>query len=254
MVGGAAPVLSRGRVAATAALAAALAAYTAGAGSLWDASVWWDVAFFAFVLLPATFGLIGLVVPLWDARGAGLVGAACLVLAGLCWAAGLDVAFNLLKLAGYTLLGFWFLTWFETVAWVVLVAAIIPWVDVISVARGPTEYVVREQPGLFEEISVAFREPGSLATANLGPPDFLFFALFLAATVAFGLRTLWTWLAMTALLGATLALAVWGDVAGLPALPAICIGFLAPNADLLWRRLRPRGLAPVEEKSQKSHT
>jgi hypothetical protein len=43
---------------------------------------------------------------------------------------------------------------------------------------------------------------------------------------------------MTAGLGLTLILAVWGDVAGLPALPAIAIGFLAPNADLIWRSLR----------------
>jgi hypothetical protein len=30
------------------------------------------------------------------------------------------------------------------------------------------------------------------------------------------------------------------DLAGLPALPAICVGFLLPNADLLWSRLRDR--------------
>ena len=42
---------------------------------------------------------------------------------------------------------------------------------------------------------------------------------------------------MTPLLGATLVLAATTDVAGLPALPAICFGFLLPNADLLWREL-----------------
>ena len=45
---------------------------------------------------------------------------------------------------------------------------------------------------------------------------------------------------MTAGLGATIALAVWGDASGLPALPAVCVGFLVPNADLLWRWLRDR--------------
>jgi hypothetical protein len=34
------------------------------------------------------------------------------------------------------------------------------------------------------------------------------------------------------------------DVAGLPALPAVCLGFLLPNADLLWRLLRGRVPAP----------
>ncbi|MBM2822529.1 MAG: hypothetical protein HW413_1275, partial [Thermoleophilia bacterium] len=30
----------------------------------------------------------------------------------------------------------------------------------------------------------------------------------------------------------------WEDIAGLPALPAVCLGFLIPNADLLWRNVR----------------
>ncbi len=79
---------------------------------------------------------------------------------------------------------------------------------------------------------------------NIGPPDILFFALFLAAAARFGLRVAATWVGMTACLAVTLALVWWwDDVAGLPALPAVCLGFLAPNADLLWhdlRRLRRR--------------
>jgi hypothetical protein len=50
---------------------------------------------------------------------------------------------------------------------------------------------------------------------------------------------------MVGLLGGTLVLTATTDVAGLPALPAICIGFLLPNADLIWRALRRRGRAPV---------
>jgi hypothetical protein len=49
---------------------------------------------------------------------------------------------------------------------------------------------------------------------------------------------------MTACLGATLVLTATTDVTGLPALPAICVGFLLPNADLLWQALRRRGRAP----------
>ena len=154
--------------------------------------------------------------------------------------ADLDVLFNLAKLAVFATLGFWFLTYFETVAWAVLVAAIIPWVDAISVWRGPTEYVVEEQPSVFEDVSIAFRVPGEESSANLGPPDVLFFALFLAAADRFGLRVAATWLAMTALLGLTLVVTAYTDVAGLPALPAVCLGFLLPNADLLWRALRTR--------------
>jgi hypothetical protein len=43
---------------------------------------------------------------------------------------------------------------------------------------------------------------------------------------------------LVASLGATIALTVWLDLSGLPALPGVAIGFLLPNADLLWRRLR----------------
>lgn len=237
---GATAVLGRRRAAALVALVAAVAAYTAAAGSLWDASVWWDVVFFGLVLMPATFGLVWLVLPLQRARGLLPVGLALAALAVLLYLAELDVAFNLVKLAALVALGFWFLTWFEAVSWVVLVAVLIPWVDVLSVWRGPTEYVVEQKPGVFDRISVAFREPGGDRSANLGPPDILFFALFLAAARRFDLRVGWTWAGMTAALGATIALAVWRDAGGLPALPAVCVGFLVPNADLLWRRLRRR--------------
>ena len=50
---------------------------------------------------------------------------------------------------------------------------------------------------------------------------------------------------MTAMLAATLIVVSTTDIGGLPALPAICIGFLAPNADLLWHALRRGGRAPV---------
>jgi hypothetical protein len=225
---------------ALAGLAAALAVYTAAAGHLWDGSLDADVAFLALVLIPGTLGVIWLALPL--ARRPRLL-FATVVLAVMAVAlalADLDVLFNLAKLAVFTVLGYWFLTYFETVAWAVLVAVIIPWVDAISVWRGPTEYVVEEQPSVFEDVSVAFRVPGEEASANLGPPDVLFFALFLAAADRFGLRVAATWLSMTALLGLTLVVTAYTDVSGLPALPAVCIGFLLPNADLLWRALRTK--------------
>ena len=77
---------------------------------------------------------------------------------------------------------------FEALSWVVLIALIIPWVDALSVWRGPTDYVVSEQPSLFDRVSIAFRLPGEEGSANIGPPDILFFALFLAAADRFELR------------------------------------------------------------------
>jgi hypothetical protein len=240
-VGGAAAVLSerRGaRAAAVGGLLLAVGLYTAFGGSLPEVSTGWDVAFIAFVVMPAVFGFVWLVLPLRDARGLLPVGLALGVLALLLRAADADTLFDLAKLAALAALGFWFLSVFEELWWVVLVACIIPIVDAASVWRGPTEYVVSEQPGLFEDLAFGFRVPGEDAFAHLGPPDVLFFALFLAAAARFGLRPGWTWLAMTGGLGLTLVLTVWGDVAGLPALPAIALGFLVPNADLIWRRRR----------------
>ena len=74
--------------------------------------------------------------------------------------ADLDVLFNLTKLFALVLLGFWFLSYFENVAWAALVAAIIPWVDIWSVFFGPTGKITSDHPSIFEHISIAFRVPG----------------------------------------------------------------------------------------------
>ena len=80
---------------------------------------------------------------------------------------------------------------------VLLIAAVIPWVDIASVYRGPTKVIVEQQPGIFERIAIAFPVPES-GGARLGPPDVIFFALFLAASARFGLRPAATWIGMTA--------------------------------------------------------
>ena len=46
---------------------------------------------------------------------------------------------------------------------------------------------------------------------------------------------------MAGALSATLLLTYALDLNGLPALPAISLGFVVPNADLLWRSLRTEG-------------
>jgi hypothetical protein len=85
------------------------------------------------------------------------------------------------------------------------------------------------------------RAASASTSAGLGLPDVLFFSLFLAAAVRFGLRRKMTWLALVGSLGLTTALAVYADpfkTSGLPALPGISLAFLLVNADLIWRRLR----------------
>ena len=224
-----------------------LVAYSAGAKHLPElGSEHLDVVFYALVVLPAFAAAIWLALPLAGARTrtlvalAGAVGALAIVLA----LPDVDSAANVAKLACYALAGFAFLSLFEELWWITIVAVLVPWVDVWSVAAGPTEYVVEERPGFFENVAIAFPSPGEAVVVNIGPPDILFFALFLAAAARFNLRVAATWVGMTACLALTLALVWWWeDVAGLPALPAVCLGFLAPNCDLLWqdlRRLRSR--------------
>ncbi len=238
MVGRASSLLSWRRALALGGVLAAVVLYDAGAGRLPALSETWDVTFVAFVLIPATIAVLWLALPAANARGILPVGLAVGVLAIVLEVAGAGSAFNAAKVVTYALLGFVFLELFQELSWLVLVAAIIPSVDAISVWRGPTKVVVTQHPGLFDRISIAFRIPGEEGSANLGPPDILFFALFLATAQRFGLRVGWTWIATTVLLGITLALTSVFDLAGLPALPAISLGFLLPNADLLWQRWR----------------
>jgi hypothetical protein len=251
-VGRASSLLTLRRGALYAALAGLLGAYYAAHESLPDLSLWADVAFLAFVLIPAVFALVWLALPARDSSGLVVGILAFLALTVIFEAADLGALANFAKLGLMTSFGFWFLGFFENVMWVTLVALVIPVVDSFSVWRGPTRHIVEEQPQIFDVFSFAFPFPGENASANLGLPDLLFFALFLAAAARWQLRAAWTWFALTASIGATMWLAVAWDVAGLPALPGLSFGFLLPNADLLWdehRRWRheregPQGASP----------
>jgi hypothetical protein len=228
------------RAVAFVAFAAALAAYFALHTRLPNLTVWWDVAVIAALVMPVVFATVGILLPLYRMPG---LWAAVLVFTALA------VAFSILnweapasfaKLAAATFAGWLFLEFFEEASWVVIVALVIPWVDAYSVWRGPTNTIVEHHEGIFQKLSFAFPVPGENNTANLGIPDMLFFALFLAAASQFKLRTLLTWVLMTASFGVTIVLAVWLDLGGLPALPLLSLAFLIANGDLLWRRMRAR--------------
>ena len=95
-------------------------------------------------------------------------------------------------------------------------------------------------------LSFAFPVPGDGAF-QLGLPDLLFFAIFLGAAARWSLRVLATWACLVASFGLTMAFAIYVDpfgIGGLPALPLLCIAFLAPNVDLIWRRLRDERRRP----------
>jgi hypothetical protein len=233
-------VLSPRRTLALTGLTSALVAYGAVAARLWDLPSGFDVAVQSMIVFPAFAAAIWLALPLARGSSGALLGAAALCGAlALGFALfGLGSASNVAKLAAFALLGFWFVSLFEELWWVAAVSLVVPWVDIWSVAAGPTRYVVEQKPGFFEHISIAFPNPGETATVNVGPPDVIFFALFLAAADHFRLRVAWTWIAMTGFLALTLALVWKFEASGLPALPAVSLGFLVPNADLVWRSVR----------------
>jgi hypothetical protein len=239
------PVLSTGRlprvrIAVFVLVLAGVVAWDAVAPYLNEVPGWPEVVIIAVGVLPATLLLIYLALPLWSHRR--LVASAFavfLVGAVVTWETGSHLASNFLKLGAYTCGGWMFLWLFEELVWVVLIALIIPFVDTLSVAAGPTKTIVNHHFEVYSAVAVAFVAPGGRA-AGLGPPDILFFALFLAATVRWQLRPGWTWLAMTGMYSLTLVIANATNVNGLPALPFLSVGFLLANGDLLWRRFRRR--------------
>jgi len=203
--------------------------------------LWWEVALLAFVVIPGVFAFDWIVLPLARARGLLPLAASLAACAILAEVGDLEVLANVAKLGAITFFAFWFLRLFEELVLLVVVAAIVPFVDAYSVFRGPTGNIVEHHSNVFTYFSVYWALPHEPNDPRLGIPDVLFFALYLAAAVRFRLRPGWTWLAMVAALGATVAITVWADVAGLPALPALSVGFLVPNADVIRRQLRRRG-------------
>ena len=229
---------ARPRAAAFALLALTLGVYYGVAGSLPNLSTWWDVAFLGILLFPGVFALVYLALPFRRAPELHLLllalafGAAAAALG-----AGGEIALaSFAKLGATTAAGFLFLRYFESAAWVALVACIVPWVDVYSVFWGPTSEILKHPKGV-SALSFGFPVPGEEGVASLGLPDLLFFALFLAAAARFRLRVAATFVLMALSFGVTTALAAWTDRA-LPATPLLSIAFLLANADLLWREVR----------------
>jgi hypothetical protein len=226
-----------GRAAAVLAVGAALIAWFEVADRFSERSLWTSILLIALVLIPATFLLVWLALPLRQWRWLLPTAIGVLLVGILLSRLDLPVGSNFCKLAAMTFFGWWFLGFFEELSWVVIVALLIPWVDAYSVWRGPTKQITEGHEEVFGALSIAFVVPGG-GSARLGLPDVFFFAVFLGASVRFDLRPFATWVGLTAGLSLTMICAAWWDVSGLPALPGIALGFLIPNADLLWRRLR----------------
>jgi hypothetical protein len=234
--------LSSRRAAAFVALAVVVGVYYGTHESWFRLSLWGSIAWLCFLVIPAVFGFVWLALPAWAAPLRQLLAATAAFGAGaiVLQATGASPVANFAKLGAMTFGAWCFLRFFEELSWVVLVAFIVPFVDSYSVWRGPTNTIVTKHVQVFDALSFTFPVPGVDGGAKLGLPDLLFFALFLGAAARWRLRVGWTRLCLVASIGGTISLATVLEVDGLPALPLLSVGFLLPNADLLWRAVRDR--------------
>jgi hypothetical protein len=233
--------MRRARLVAFVLVGAAVVVWFVVAPHLHHIGTWAAIAVVAAAVMPGTLLLVLLALPLSTWRWLLAAAAALVLVAFAASEAGSGLTSDFAKLWAATFAGWGFLRLFEELSWVVIVACVIPFVDAISVYRGPTHAIVSNPKHfhIYTGIAIAFPAPGGNA-AYLGPPDVLFYALFLAAAARWRLRVGATWLAVTAMYSLTLVIANAANVDGLPALPFLSFGFLAANADLLWTRLRRR--------------
>jgi hypothetical protein len=227
---------------------AALGAFNLAAPHLPEPSQAAQIAVLAIVSFPlATLVVAGLAPSRAPAPWLlGAAAAAAAVTAGLI-AAGLQgTPATLAKLVAAACIGVALARLLQTAAELVTIALLVAAVDAYSVAAGPTHAIVLHHQQVLDSFTLAFHPPGSYGVAQIGASDFIFFALFTAAAVRLALRTRPTWAAMTASLGATMALSYAFDAA-LPALPLLSLAFLGTNADILLGRLRGRTGSPERE-------
>ena len=250
-MGVASSLLAGRRLRAFVVLAACVLAWFVVAPHTPRVGLWPAIAIVSVLVMPATLALILLALPLWPKRWLVAAVALLALLAFLFTLAGWGMPANFAKLWAATFAGWAFLALFEELSWVVLVAFIIPAVDLLSVWRGPTKAITSHHFEVYRAVAIAFLVPGGGA-AYLGPPDVLFYALFLAAAARWRLRVRLTWFAMTFMYGFTIVLAYALDVGGLAALPFLSFGFLAANADLLWSSLRSGGSSSASPSSSSS--
>lgn len=240
-MGRTASVLAARRAPAFVAVGACVVTWFIVAPHLPHPGLWPDIVIVSVAVMPATLLLVFLALPLCGTGWRPLaVATAVLVLAAFGLSeAGWGLPANFGKLWAAVAGGWLFLTLFEELSWVVIVAFVVPFVDAISVVAGPTHAITTHHFAVYTAVAIAFLVPGGGA-AYLGPPDVLFFALFLGAAWRWGLRAGWTWIGTTAMYGLTVVIANAAGVNGLPALPFLSVGFLGANADLLRRRFRRR--------------
>jgi hypothetical protein len=120
---------------------------------------------------------------------------------------------------------------------IIVLAAIVS--DLFSVFAGPTRVLVQEDSPILDGLLLVFPTFGSALGFGLGISDFIFLALFAAASRFLNLRYVATLLGIcfAAFLAVTAGLLLERP---LPALPFIAIAFVLVNADLILSSLMKR--------------
>jgi hypothetical protein len=182
--------------------------------------------------LGAVFGALGLSLALLASPEDLGSGSGVVVLVAL------SVA-NLSRILAAACVGFSLARYIESVGVALIVAAAAIASDLFSVFAGPTKALLREDSPVLDVLVLVFPTFGSALGFGLGVSDFIFLALFAAASRFLSLRYAATLLGVC--LAAFLALSV-GLLLGrpLPALPFVALAFVAVNADLVLALLAKR--------------
>ncbi len=173
-------------------------------------------------------GLLGLLV-------AAVAAAVSIPLSYLGW----EPAANIVKTLAAAGLGYWLAGAITSKGVIVLVAGLSAIVDIASVAAGPTKVLLENAEEAVGYLTVALAWPGypvGEVHGALGMADLIFFALYVGAARTLALRSTATIVGVAAGIAAAMVAARW--VTAMPALPWMAAGFLAVNADLLFRGLR----------------
>lgn len=146
---------------------------------------------------------------------------------------------NLSRILAAACVGIALARYVESVGVVLIIVAAAIASDLFSVFAGPTRTLMREDSPLLDVLLLVFPTFGSALGFGLGVSDFIFLALFAAASRFLNLRYVVTLLGVCS--AAFLALTA-GLMFGrpLPALPFVAVAFVLVNADLIVASLAGR--------------
>jgi hypothetical protein len=146
---------------------------------------------------------------------------------------------NLFRILAAASVGISLARYVGSVGVILLIVAVAVVSDVFSVFAGPTKTLVEEDSPLLDLLLLVFPTFGSALGFGLGVSDFIFLALFAAASRSLNLRYLATLLCIcfATFLAVTAGLLLERP---LPALPFVAIAFVLVNADLILASLTRR--------------